>query len=329
MDRQQALLSWVQKSLTDTECYLKPASSDASFRSYWRVFSKDTTYIVMDAPPEYENCQPFIDVSKKLNESGVLVPVVLDQDLQQGFLLLSDLGIVQYLHVLNVNNFQQLYHDATKSLHLIQQKTSHDNIPKYDAQLLQRELDLFEQWFISKHLNISLNYEHKRILKNTNTLLIDNALKQPQTFVHRDYHSRNLMKTKENNPGILDFQDAVIGAVTYDLVSLLKDSYIQWNTKDICQISDEFRQKYNQLNNTTIDSGQWQKWFDLMGVQRHLKILGVFCRLDYRDNKPNYLKDLNLTLCYIKQTCDKYEELLPLLNLINQITPCMDNICEQ
>ncbi|MCF6320082.1 MAG: phosphotransferase [Proteobacteria bacterium] len=328
MDRQQALLSWIQAQLNDDSCYIKPASSDASFRSYWRVFSQGQTYIVMDAPPEQENCLPFIDISKKLDICGVQVPVVLAKDLQQGFLLITDLGTVQYLDVLNQGNHQTLYKDACKALHLIQQKASQDSLPKYNKALLQQELDLFEQWFINKHLNVSLNSEQSKLLKKTFELLIDNAVQQPQTFVHRDYHSRNLMKTKDNNPGILDFQDAVIGAVTYDLVSLLKDCYIRWDESIINQLSDDFRLQYNKLNNSNIESAVWQRWLDLTGLQRHLKVLGIFCRLNYRDHKPNYLKDLNLTMCYIKSTCTKYQELRPLLDLINDISPSMDNLCE-
>jgi len=329
MNRQQALLAWTQEVLQDSDCYVKSASSDASFRSYWRVFSHGQTYIVMDAPPEHENCLPFIDISEKLDKSGVLVPVVIAQDLQQGFLLLSDLGTVQYLNVLNTDNFNKLYGNACNALHTIQQKTSQESIPHYDETLLQQELDLFSQWFVYKHLDLSLNNNQLEIIKTTNQLLINNALQQPQTFVHRDYHSRNLMKVKSNNPGILDFQDAVIGPATYDLVSLLKDCYIQWDSTRVNQVSDQFREKYNTLNNTTIGSEQWQKWFDLMGVQRHLKVVGIFCRLNYRDNKPDYLKDLNLTLCYIKQTCSKYPELMPLLDLIKEISPSMETICEQ
>lgn len=329
MDRQQALLLWAQEQLNDSGCYVRPASSDASFRSYWRVFCKGQTYVVMDAPPEHENCLPFIEISQKLALCGLHVPIVLKKDLQQGFLLLSDLGTVQYLDVLEQDNFQTLYIDAINALHLLQQKANQLNIPKYDESLLQQELHIFEDWFIKKHLNASLSCEQYNTLKSCGTLLIENALQQPQTFVHRDYHSRNLMKTNNNNPGILDFQDAVIGAVTYDLVSLLKDCYVRWNEQNIYQLCDKYRVQYNKLNNTRFESHQWQRWFDLMGLHRHLKILGIFCRLNYRDNKPNYLKDLNLTMYYVKATCAKYQEFQPLLNLINDLSPSVDNLCEQ
>lgn len=328
MERQQALLAWTQEVLTDPDCYVKSASADASFRSYWRVFSKDTTYIVMDAPVEHENCTPFIDISARLDETGVQVVKVLEKDLAQGFLLLNDLGTVQYLEILNNNTCKQLYNDALNALHNIQQNTSIQNLPIYDEALLQTELDLFKDWFVNKHLGCQLSLEQRKTIKHCNQILITNALEQPQTFVHRDYHSRNLMKTKNNNPGVLDFQDAVVGAITYDLVSLLKDCYIKWDTSIVNQLSDDFRQKCNESNNTNIDTKQWQKWFDYMGLQRHLKVVGVFCRLNYRDNKPNYLKDLNLTLHYIKQACERYQELSPMLNLINDISPSVDTICE-
>jgi len=328
MDRQQALLSWAQDQINDKECYIKSASSDASFRSYWRVFSKDQTYIVMDAPPEHENCTPFILFSKKLETSGIQVPIVIASDLTQGFLLLSDLGTVQYLEVLNLDTYKHLYKDAINSLHIMQQNTDLSDTPVYDKDLLRLELNLFEEWFINKHLNSRLDDKQTHALNKSLDILIDNAIQQPQTFVHRDYHSRNLMKTKNHNPGVLDFQDAVIGPITYDLVSLLKDCYISWDHSIVDEMSDGFRIKYNQANHTTIESDQWQRWFDLMGIQRHLKVLGIFCRLNYRDNKANYLKDLKLTLHYVKQACEKYIDLHPLLDVINEITPNMDKLCK-
>ena len=329
MERKQALIAWTQEILNDSECYIKPASNDASFRSYWRVFSRGTTYIVMDAPTEHEDCKPFIDISKRLVKSGINAAKVLKQELTQGFLLLNDLGAVQYLSVLNKHSSQELYLDALNSLHDMQEKTAQNNLPIYDMTLLKQELELFTDWFIKKHLAIALNTSQKTIIQNCQHLLITNALEQPQTFVHRDYHSRNLMKTKTNNPGVLDFQDAVIGPATYDLVSLLRDCYIAWDNQFVCQLSDEFRQKFNHLNNSSISAGQWQRWFDLMGIQRHMKAVGIFCRLNYRDKKPGYLKDINLTLCYIKTIGANYPELKDFIQLIDSISPTMESLCEQ
>jgi aminoglycoside/choline kinase family phosphotransferase len=328
MDRHKELMAWTQEVLHDTDCYIKSASSDASFRSYWRVFSKGKTFIVMDAPLEYEDCTPFIRISNILHDAGLHVPIVIEQDLTQGFLLLSDLGTVQYLSILSEQNFKTLYKDALSALHTMQQKSNLNEIPLYNHNLLLSELELFEKWFVNVHVDVRLSEKQQATIQNCNKILINNALDQPQVFVHRDYHSRNLMKVKDNNPGILDFQDAVIGPVTYDLVSLLRDCYIQWDEESVNHMADDFRQQYNKINSTNYSKQQWQRWFDLMGLQRHLKVVGIFCRLNYRDNKPNYLKDLNLTLCYIKSTCKKYPEFFRLLELIKEISPSMDSLCK-
>jgi len=327
--RKAALLNWVQEILQDQDCYIKSASSDASFRSYWRAFSQSETYIVMDAPTEHEDCKPFINISQILIDATINAPIVIHKDLSQGFLLLTDLGSVQYLDILDDTNYINMYSDALNTLTNIQQKTSKNGLKAYDRALLKQEMELFNTWFIGTHLGIELTQTQINIIESCQELLINNALEQPQTFVHRDYHSRNLMHVKHNNPGVLDFQDAVIGPVTYDLVSLLKDCYISWDDSFINQFSDDFRVKYNQLNQTTISSELWQKWFDLMGMQRHLKAIGIFCRLNYRDNKPNYLKDINRTLCYVKRVCGHYSELKAFLTVLNDIIPSVNSICEQ
>lgn len=329
MKRKKALLKWIQLKLQDQDCYIKPASSDASFRSYWRAFSQSNTYIVMDAPTEHEDCRPFIDISQKLIDCGVNAPTILHKDLEQGFLILTDLGSTQYLEILNPKNFKEMYHDALNALHDIQQKSSQTRLQPYDKALLKQEMKLFDTWFIDKHLGIKLSKTQKKTIKSCQKLLIKNALAQPQSFVHRDFHSRNLMYNKLDNPGVLDFQDAVVGPITYDLASLLKDCYISWSEVDVNYLSDEFRQQYNELNQTNLKAAQWQKWFDLMGMQRHLKAVGIFCRLNYRDNKPNYLKDINRTLCYIKTVCHKYSELKPFLKIIETITPTIESLCGQ
>lgn len=327
MDRHNALLFWVKNQLKDNECRIEPASSDASFRSYWRVYSHGKNYIVMDAPPEHEDCLPFINITQLLLATGVCVPKILAQNLNQGFLLLTDLGKVQYLTVLNSDTFNHLYSDAMTALHQIQSHADCQKLPHYNYALLKQEVHLFDEWFISKHLEINLSDAHHKIINDGYEILINNALEQPQTFVHRDYHSRNLMQTATNNPGILDFQDAVLGPVTYDLVSLLRDCYIAWDDKLIYPLVDAFRAHYNKTNDTNFSQEQWFKWFDLMGMQRHLKAIGIFCRLNYRDNKPNYLKDINRTLCYVKNTCQKYPELHTFYDLIVATTPSMENIC--
>lgn len=325
MNRKTALLEWSKKKLEDENCYIEPASSDASFRSYWRAFSHSKTFVVMDAPPEHENCLPFINISKKLIDSGISAPEVIHKDLHQGFLMLTDLGKTQYLQIINHDNYKSLYNDALSALLTLQQKTTQTDLSFYDESLLLSEMQLFDSWFINKHLGIELTQSQKTTIQNCQKILIKNALEQPQTFVHRDYHSRNLMYNKNQNPGILDFQDALIGPVTYDLVSLLKDCYVSWDENEVNLMSNQFRQQYNQINNTNISSQIWQKWFDLMGVQRHLKAVGIFCRLNYRDNKPNYLKDINRTINYIKLVCNQYSELSAFLTVINSIIPSIKN----
>jgi aminoglycoside/choline kinase family phosphotransferase len=328
MNRNQALIAWAQSSTNDQDCYIKPASSDASFRSYWRIFTKSKTYILMDAPPEFENCLPFIKISKVLNSININAPKVLNQDLESGFLLLEDLGTQQYLSCLNQDTVETLYKDAIESIHNIQQNALSSDLPIYNQELLNNELNLFNDWFIQKHIGYQLSENDQITLNNAFKILIDNALEQPQAFVHRDYHSRNLMKTTESNPGVLDFQDAVLGPVTYDLVSLLRDCYITWSETLVLDFSNKFREKYNELNQTQISAPQWQKWFDLMGMQRHLKAIGIFCRLNYRDKKPNYLKDINRTMQYVISIGNKYNELSDFNSLINNINPCMEKLCK-
>lgn len=329
MDRHNALLLWVKNKLKDDECRIEPASSDASFRSYWRILSHGKTHVVMDAPPQHEDCQPFIKISELLHATDVLVPQVIAQNLEQGFLMLTDLGTIQYLSVLNIDNFKALYSDAINALHKMQDNADCLQLPQYNTALLKQELQLFDQWFIGKHLDTILSQGQTKVIDDCYETLINSALEQPQTFVHRDYHSRNLMQTDENNPGILDFQDAVRGPVTYDLVSLLRDCYITWDDSIIYPMVDDFRKHYNKVQNKEISQEHWFKWFDLMGVQRHLKAIGIFCRLNYRDNKPDYLKDISRTFCYVKNICQKYPELHKFHDLIVDISPNMANLCER
>ncbi len=293
---------------------IRPASSDASFRRYFRVADRNTrdTFIIMDAPPEKEDCQPFIHITRLLRSVNVNAPDIINMDLDKGFLLLDDLGDRQYLDYLDENNSDELYNDALVAL--INMQRIHDHLPLYDRQRLHDEMGLFEPWYLNRHLGIDLDEQQKTALSSTFELLIDSAQQQPQVFVHRDYHSRNLMLVDTNNPGVIDYQDAVIGPVTYDLVSLFKDCYIEWPRQKVLHWLDE----YLQLTavDITANRDQFIRWFDLMGVQRHLKVLGIFSRLNYRDGKSQYLNDLPLTLKYVVDTCNQYDELSPLLNLL-------------
>ena len=321
-DRKQILQNWLNAIPAYSFSDVVPASADASFRRYFRTADKNTgqSYIVMDAPPEKEDCEPFIRVTKLLRTAGVNAPEIIEQDLSQGFLLLTDLGDQPYLDHLSKHHADTLYSDAISSLiHMQNIKAEAMNeLPVYNEQRLHDEMALFEEWYLNRHLNVQLNDEQKIKLAATFELLIQSALEQPQTFVHRDYHSRNLMLTQKHNPGIIDYQDAVIGPCTYDLVSLFKDCYIEWPREKIEQWLEDYAFKSGLAHEANFETSQFIKWFDLMGVQRHLKVLGIFSRLNYRDGKEQYLNDLPLTLKYVTDACERYDELKPLQQLLEQ-----------
>lgn len=299
-----------------------PASSDASFRRYFRIQSDDKSLIIMDAPPENESCDAFIAVSKQLNSIGLNVPIVLAQDLKQGFLLLTDLGTQTYLSVLNENNAEKLYASALESLVTLQVKGKilANDLPLYSPKLLTQEMALFDDWLGQKHLNMGMNKLETIAWQELQSILVKSALAQPQVYVHRDYHSRNLMYTEQNNPGILDYQDALKGALTYDAVSMLKDCYITWDEQ---QVTEWLRQYFLMLCEVKIVSKhEWagfQKSFDLMGMQRHLKASGIFARLYHRDGKENYLNDIPATLDYLAKASAKYKESHFLINWIEKM----------
>lgn len=316
MQRQSQLQQWLESLAENTYTNLQPASADASFRQYFRVTNTqdNKTYVVMDAPPEKENCHLFVLVTELIRGVGVNAPDIIALDLQQGFLLLDDLGNKPYLDHLNNDTADELYIDAINAL--IKMQTIDAMLPAYNETLLQTELDLFETWYLNRHLNIQLNENQKASLNLIFKILIKNAEEQPQVFVHRDYHSRNLMITDNNNPGVIDYQDAVIGPITYDLVSLFKDCYIQWPEEKIEHWLDLYLARLTPTH--FIEKETLLRWFDLMGVQRHLKVLGIFARLNYRDGKSQYLNDLPLTLKYVIDVCDKYDELQPLKQLLEE-----------
>lgn len=308
---------------------IEPASADASFRRYFRIRSDNDiikgntqhSLIVMDAPPEKEDCLPFINVATLLFEQGLNVPQILQQDLEQGFLLLSDLGDTVFLSVLNNDTVDDLYHAAMKSILLMQQQPTPD-LPAYDETLLRNELALFPDWYLDKHLNIQLSEEQAEVLEQTFELLVKNSLEQPQVFVHRDYHSRNLMlnAAQADRPGIIDFQDAVIGAVSYDLVSLLKDCYISWSREKVLGwVNDYYQQALTAGIITNVSAEQFIRWFDLMGMQRHIKVAGIFSRLKHRDGKTGYLKDIPRTMDYVFDVTARYPEFKAFAELLKEI----------
>lgn len=300
---------------------ITPASADASFRRYFRITDAKNTYIVMDAPPEKEDCKPFIHVATLLFDFGLNVPQVLRQDLEQGFLLLSDLGDTVFLSELNNNTVDEMYTSAMKSL-LLMQKNKNPDLPTYDKTLLANELALFPDWYLEKQLGITLTAPQKEVLQQMFEILITNALAQPQVCVHRDYHSRNLMVNKNDadKPGVIDFQDAVIGAVTYDLVSLLKDCYISWPRQKIEAWVKFFHTEAESLGIINeVSFSEFLRWFDLMGLQRHLKVAGIFSRLKHRDGKTGYLKDVPRTMDYVFDVLERYPEFKPLQKLLGDI----------
>jgi len=320
--RLQQLNHWLSETINTNDYQLEPASGDASFRRYFRLKHNNETFIVMDAPPEQENCIPFIDIAERLLAVNINVPRIIEKDLQQGFLLLSDLGDKQYLDALTeesvdgpgVNN---LYQAAMRELVLMQQQTDTNNIPAYDDKLLLQEMELFRHWLLQEHIGLDLTVETQTMLDEVFKFLANEALSQPRVFVHRDYHSRNLMINGMGgaNPGVLDFQDAVEGPFTYDLVSLLKDCYVKWPAQQVRDWANNFFAEITK-EYPDIDATQFMRWFDLMGVQRYLKASGIFARLYHRDGKTGYLADIPRTLSYIVDLHDQYPELQDLVELI-------------
>jgi aminoglycoside/choline kinase family phosphotransferase len=300
---------------------IRPASSDASFRRYFRVDAADgSTYIAMDAPPPQEDVRPFIHVADVFGKTGASVPQVLAQDVERGYLLLSDLGSTTYLKQLNADTAHKLYLDAIDSLILIQAQSQPGVFPEYDRALLHRELMLFPDWYVAKHLGLELSDKQKETLNKMFDAVLANNLAQAQVYVHRDYHSRNLMVLGKGNPGILDFQDAVYGPITYDLVSLLRDAYIQWDEEMVLDWVIRYweRAKHAGLPvNPDIDT--FYRDFEFMGVQRHIKVLGIFARLYHRDGKDAYLKDMPLVMEYTRKAAGRYKELAPLVRLLDEL----------
>ena len=324
MKRQQLLHDWLKNLYPDQPFTLAPASADASFRRYFRASFTDSTLIVMDAPPQQEDCRPFIHVAKLFAQAGVNVPEIIAQDLNQGFLLLSDLGKITYLEALNTDSNRLLYQDACNALIRIQLASKPGNLPAYDEAMLLREMRLFPEWYIDKHLKINLNEKQQALLESTFHKIAQNNLAQPSVYVHRDYHSRNLMVTAPN-PGVLDFQDAVYGPITYDLVSLFKDAYIGWREADTLDWLIRYWENARKAGLPVhADFGEFYRDYEWMGVQRHLKVLGIFARLYHRDGKEGYLKDMPLVMNYLRKACERYIDLKPLLKLLDELEPQAD-----
>jgi aminoglycoside/choline kinase family phosphotransferase len=325
LDRLEQLQHWLNEVLSSQQYELTTASADASFRRYFRAtLSNDESYIVMDAPPDKEDSHPFVRVATLFEQAGIPVPKIFAQDLAQGFLLLSDFGnttlLMQLQAAEQTPQVIDAYLKAIQILVEMQLASREDELPAYDEALLMREMRLFDEWYVGKHLQLTLSEDQQKVLDGTYQTLLKNILAQPKGYVHRDYHSRNLMVKSDGNLGVLDFQDAVYGALTYDLVSLLKDAYISWDEELILDLTVRYWQLAKQRGlPVPHDFADFYRDFEWMGAQRHIKVLGIFARLYHRDGKAAYLNDMPLVMNYLQSVCARYIELAPLFKLLGQL----------
>ena len=322
------LLRWLERILGEPVPALSAASSDASFRRYWRLRHGDRQLIAMDAPPATENNDAFVRMAQALRGIGLNVPEIIAEDQGQGFLLVGDLGAQLYLDHLRPDTVDRLYGDAMGALITLQAAGPQTDLPRYDAEFLARELGIFDEWLLAGLLRIPVDAEVRAMLDAAYGVLLESALEQPTVCVHRDFHSRNLMLTERANPGILDFQDAVLGPVSYDLVSLLKDCYIDWPRSRVIDWAMGYFNLATQSGVLRVDQeGRFLRWFDLMGVQRHLKAAGIFCRLCLRDGRGDYLQYLPRTLGYLIELQPVYPELSDLIAFLRaRVMPRLEGL---
>jgi len=320
LQRQQKILEWLERNGYGSDFTLAPASADASFRRYFRAtFADGRSLIVMDAPPAHEDVAPWLHVQRLFRAAGTNVPEVLGENRQEGFLLLGDLGSTTYLAALDEASADRLYRAATDALIRIQLASQPGQLPAYDRALLQRELDLFPDWYLGRHAQLMLDDNQRQALAASFAKILAVNLAEPCVFVHRDYHSRNLM-VSEANPGIVDFQDAVFGPISYDLVSLFKDAYISWDEERTLDWLIRYWQQARSAGLPVADDfGVFYRDYEWMGVQRHLKVLGIFARLYHRDGKDGYLKDMPRVSNYLRAACERYRELKPILALLDRV----------
>lgn len=325
-DRAAARLAWTRRVLDDATLTLASASADASFRSYWRTQHDGRSWIVMDSPPAQEDPQPWLEIGARLSAAGLHVPSVRAHDLEQGFLLIEDLGSQLYLPALNDDTVDVLYGDAMEALLRMQRDVDVAGMQPYDHAFLQRELEIMPEWFLRRHLGCTPECEEWDVLEASFTMLLHNALEQPRRFVHRDFHSRNLLVVETGNPGIIDFQGALVGPITYDLASLLRDCYIVWDRARVeaWVESHRLRLQAAQLIAADVDHERFLRWFDLIGMQRHIKVLGIFCRLCYRDGKQGYLDDLPRVYDYVIEVAGRYPELADFVALLQRCVGARD-----
>jgi len=318
--RLDELRGWLGACLGSGAIEIRPASADASFRRYFRVTRRDArSLIAMDAPPEREDCRPFVKIAALMREAGVNAPQVIAQDLERGFLLLTDLGETTYLAALNEGNADPLYADAIEALIKWQRASRKGVLPPYDETLLRRECSLFPEWYVARHLGAPLTGAQSAVLSDIIRLIIARSLAQPAVFVHRDYMPRNLI-VSDPNPGVIDFQDAVYGPITYDIVSLTRDAFVSWEEERVMDWTARYWEKARKCSlPVDPDFGAFYRDFEWMGLQRHLKVLGIFARIHYRDGKRGYLEDTPRFLNYARAVAERYRELAPLARLLDQI----------
>ncbi len=322
--RRNALADWIGREIGTRAFSLMPASEDASFRRYFRVtpdkpWHRHSTLIAMDAPPPMEDCRPYVHVASLLRGCGVNAPEVFAADVERGFLLLTDLGDRLYLDALDDDSAQPLYTDAIGALIRWQSASRDGDLARYDEALLARELALFPDWYVARHLRVTLTLAQQATLTQSFRSVLDRSLAQPVVYVHRDYHSRNLMVC-DDNPGVLDFQDAVCGPITYDLVSLLRDAYIEWDEERQIDWAVRYWERARKAGlPVREDFSEFWTDFEWMGVQRQLKVLGIFARLCHRDGKARYVDDMPRVSRYLRSACARYSALAPLALLLDEL----------
>jgi aminoglycoside/choline kinase family phosphotransferase len=320
LERLERLTTWTRQVLPAALDRLEPASADASFRRYFRAFTTSGSYIVMDAPPAHEDCRPWLHVARLFRAAGANTPEILAENLADGFLLISDLGSTTYLAALNDSNADQLYRDANSALVKIQLASREGKLPSYDTELLMREMHLFPEWYLARHLQVELDDAQRQVMETAFQRILTNNLAQPRVYVHRDWHSRNLMLTGQDNPGVIDFQDAVYGPITYDLVSIYKDAYIKWDEERVLDWTVRYWEAARKAGLPVhTNFGDFYRDLEWMGVQRHIKVLGIFARLCHRDGKEGYLKDMPLVMSYLRRACERYNGLGDFLRLLDQV----------
>ena len=323
-ERAEERLAWVRRVLDAPGAAIEPASVDASFRSYWRVRSALGTRVLMDAPPAHEDVRPWLEVAARLAAAEVDAPVVFASDAERGFVLMSDLGNSTLLPALDAGSVDTLYARALALLLRMQRHVEPARLPAYDEPRLVAEMELMPEWFLGRHLGFRPDCDQWDVIELAFRSLVNSALEQPWVFVHRDFHSRNLMLQPDGSLATIDFQDAVTGPVTYDLVSLLRDCYVAWPDARVYAWVEEYRLELADCGLCDVDAARFRRWFDLMGLQRHLKVLGIFCRLWYRDGKRGYLGDLPLVWRYTREVGARYPETAALVELIDGVLGARD-----